>query len=355
MTPGSRVRQICAVARLQARRAFFSRRAFWVYLLALFPAAAFVARAVSVQIAIQRFSAPGVVPAAAVDRLQKGETPEQVIRQVGRPFLDRSYPAQGKTRGARRYISYFDGARRTDLVFRDGALERKNSRRLLDFEEDRGVFAAIFRVFYLRLAVFFGCLGIFVNLFRGEMLDRTLHYWMLAPMRREVLLGGKYLAGLLAAVLIFSAGAALCFWAMLAPHSAAEVQSYWRAQGASHLISYMAAAALGCVGYGSVFLAAGLLVRNPILPAAVLLLWENIAGFLPAMLQKISVLYYVQALCPVPVPLDERTPMLVRLFLNPAAPPSAPSAVAGLVALTAAVLWGACRAVRRLEINYGAE
>ena len=42
-----------------------------------------------------------------------------------------------------------------------------------------------------------------MNLFRGEMLDKTLHYWFLAPARREVLLAGKYLAGLIAAVVIF--------------------------------------------------------------------------------------------------------------------------------------------------------
>jgi hypothetical protein len=33
--------------------------------------------------------------------------------------------------------------------------------------------------------------------------------------------------------------------------------------------------ALGCVGYGSVFLAVGVYVRNPIIPAAVLLIWEG--------------------------------------------------------------------------------
>ena len=42
--------------------------------------------------------------------------------------------------------------------------------------EDRTVYAGIFQFFYLRLAIFFGCLGIFMNLFRGEMLDKTLHF-----------------------------------------------------------------------------------------------------------------------------------------------------------------------------------
>ena len=59
------------------------------------------------------------------------------------------------------------------------------------------IFATIFRFYFLRLAVFFGCVGIFTNLFRGEMLDKSLHFYLLTPVRREILLAGKYLAGLL--------------------------------------------------------------------------------------------------------------------------------------------------------------
>ena len=36
-----------------------------------------------------------------------------------------------------------------------------------DFGEDTHMFAAVFQFFYLRLAIFFGCVGIFINLFRG--------------------------------------------------------------------------------------------------------------------------------------------------------------------------------------------
>ncbi len=85
---------------------------------------------------------------------------------------------------------------------------------MIDLHEDRVAFAFVFHHFYLRLAVFFGCLGIFMNLFRGEMLDKTLHYWLLAPARREVLLIGQYLAGLIAAVVIFTAGAWICYATM---------------------------------------------------------------------------------------------------------------------------------------------
>jgi hypothetical protein len=226
---------------------------------------------------------------------------------------------------------------------------------VLNFEEDRTIFAGIFQYFYLRLAIFFGCLGMFMYLFSGEMSNRTLHYWFLAPAHREVLLAGKYAAGLIASVVIFAGGALLAFAVMVWPHDAVELQAFWAAGGMTHAFWYAAAAALGCIGYGSVFLAVGLYVRNPILPAAVLLAWEGISGILPPVLQKISILYYLQSLCPVPAPIDDEAPTLVKLLAAPAAPASRPAAVIGLLLLTALVLWIASRAVRRMEISYGAE
>jgi ABC-type transport system involved in multi-copper enzyme maturation permease subunit len=252
-------------------------------------------------------------------------------------------------------MGFFDGTRRFDLTFKNGLLDSKRSRPLADLANDRGVFASVFQIFYLRLGIFFGCLGIFMNLFRGEMLDKTLHFWLLAPVRREVLLCGKYLAGLVAASVIFTFGALLCFGAMLWPQDPAQVQTYLHGQALTHALWYAASALLACVGYGSFFVAAGLLVRNPIIPAAVLLLWENIAGFLPSMLQKLSVLHYVQALCPVPVPTDPDMPAFLRLFFAPAAPPSAPVAIAGVLVLTVLVLWLASRVIRKIEINYSTE
>jgi hypothetical protein len=252
-----------------------------------------------------------------------------------------------------RQIVYFDGRREARLMFVEGKLTDKNLRRLLDFEEDRMIFAGIFQYFYLRLAIFFGCLGIFMYLFRGEMSNRTLHFWFLAPARREVLLAGKYAAGLIAAAVIFSGGALLTFAAMVWPHDAVDVQAYWNAGGMGHVFWYAAAAALGCVGYGSVFLAVGMYVRNPIIPAAVLLAWEGASGILPHALQKMSILYYLQSLCPVPAPIENDVPMLIRLLAAPAAPASRPGAILGLLLLTAFVLWIAGLAARRMQIAYG--
>lgn len=254
-----------------------------------------------------------------------------------------------------RQLIYFDGRRQGSLQFMDGRLTDRYVSPVLDFEEDRQIFAGIFQFFYLRLAVFFGCLGMFMYLFRGEMANRTLHYWLLAPARRETLLAGKFMAGLIASMIIFGGGACLAFAALIWPHDPLEVRLYWESGGLGHAFWYGTAAALGCVGYGSVFLAAGLMVRNPIVPAAVLLVWESAQGILPQVLQKFSILYYLQSLCPVPPPLDDDVPVLIRLLAAPAAPASRPAAILGILMLTALVLWLASRAVRRLQISYGAE
>jgi len=49
------------------------------------------------------------------------------------------------------------------------------------------IFANLYEGLILRTIIFFGCAWIFMNLFRGEVVDRSLHYYFLSPLRREVL------------------------------------------------------------------------------------------------------------------------------------------------------------------------
>jgi ABC-type transport system involved in multi-copper enzyme maturation permease subunit len=218
------------------------------------------------------------------------------------------------------------------------------------------VFAAVFQFFFLRLAVFFGCLGIFMNLFRGEMLDRSLHFYLLAPIRREVLLCGKYLAGLIAATVVFTASTALQLAALLWQFDATTVSHFlYQSNGMSQIFAYLGVTVLACIGYGSVFLAAGLLFRNPIIPAAGILIWEAANPVLPALLKKISVIYYLKSLCPVSIPIDPGMPSLIALLVSNAEPVAGWIAIAGLLALSVVILAASMRRVRRLEINYTTE
>ncbi len=368
MTARFRLRQAWVIARLELKRVFLARRSLWVYALALLPAALFVIHAIDVEYRLRQARQGGIVSPAVLDSIEDGLTEQRVLELAGRPGEDRQRTvrrtfsreeAGREVRESRevrsRRMAYFDGSRRAVLWFEDGILRSKYVSQIRNFPEDREVYAAVFQYFYLRLAIFFGCLGIFLNLFRGEMMDKTLHFWLLAPVRREVLLAGKFLAGWMAASTIFTGGALLAFAAMLYPHLGAGAEAYWQGPGASHAVRYALAAVLGCAGYGSLFLAAGLWIRNPIVPAAVLLLWEASSGFLPSLLQKLSVLYYLQSLCPVPAPMEPDVPALLRLLLAPAAPMAPWTASAGLAAFTALVLWAAAAGARRLEINYSTD
>jgi ABC-type transport system involved in multi-copper enzyme maturation permease subunit len=217
-------------------------------------------------------------------------------------------------------------------------------------------FAGVFQFFFLRLAVFFGCLGIFMNLIRGEMLDKSLHFYLLAPVRRGVLLVGKYIAGLLAATTIFTASTALQIVAMLWQFDSSVISHYlYQGHGISQIVAYLVVTILACIGYGSVFLAAGLFFRNPIIPAAFILVWETANPVLPSLLKKFSVIYYLKSLCPVNLPLDPGMPSILALLASNAEPVAGYIAVLGLIALSVAVLAGSVKRVRHLEINYTAE
>jgi len=225
--------------------------------------------------------------------------------------------------------------------------------RTCDLGRDSLIFAGMFQFFYLRLAIFFGCVGVFMNLFRGEMLQKSLHYYLLAPVRREVLLVGKYLSGVIATSVIFCSGTALALAALFVHVPRAVTEQYlFQAGGLSHVLAYLGTALLACVGYGGVFLVMGFLFRNPIIPAALVLVWESMNPFLPSLLKKISVIFYLQSLCPVPVPARVGDFSFLTILTTPT---PAYLAVPGLLLVTLAGLLLAARKVRRLEINYGTE
>ncbi|HEY6290424.1 MAG TPA: hypothetical protein VI455_02535 [Terriglobia bacterium] len=227
-----------------------------------------------------------------------------------------------------------------------------------DIGQDTHIFAGVFQLFFLRLSIFFGCVGIFLNLFRGEMLEKSLHYYFLAPVRREILVAGKFLSGLLAAMFIFGTSIVLQFFALYCHFDASTRQEYFvHGHGLGHLAAYVGVTLLACAGYGSVFLAAGVLFRNPLIPTLVVLTLEAISGFLPQTLQHLSVIFYLKSLCPVAVPAEifmGKGNPLALLAVNPT-PASAATAILGLLVLSFAVLVFSSVRVRRLEIDYGTE
>ena len=215
--------------------------------------------------------------------------------------------------------------------------------------EDSLVFAALFHFYYLRLGIFFGCVGIFSNLFRGEMLEKTLHYYYMTPLRRELLVAGKYLAGLATAMVLFVTSTVISFL-LIGRHFGAAYNDYiFHGPGLSQLGSYALVAALACTGYGAVFLMSGLFFRNPMIPAAVVMVWENLNPFLPTVLKKISVIFYLKNLCPVEIPI----PPPFNVMVIDADPTPFWVAVPGLLAVALILLIYSGISARQTEISYG--
>lgn len=220
-----------------------------------------------------------------------------------------------------------------------------------NLEEDTKIMAYIFQVYYLRVGLFFGCLGLFTWLFRGEIVEKSLHYYFLSPIRREVLVVAKFLAGLVTSALFFGASVLLSFTLMYGHFGAPGRAFVFGGPGMQHLIGYLATTVLGCLGYGAMFLALSLVAKNPILPGIIVLLWEIFHAVFPAMLQRLSITFYLKQLCPVAVPPEG----LMALFAVVAEPVSAWLAVPGLIILSMAVLTFACFRIRTMEISYLAD
>ena len=210
------------------------------------------------------------------------------------------------------------------------------------------VFAGIYEGLILRTIVFFGCAWLFMNLFRGEVVDKSLHYYFLAPVRREVLVVGKYLSGLVSSVLLFVGttlgSIAFLYLALGYPQN---IRYLFDGPGLAQVSAYVGITILACVGYGAIFLLFGLFFRNPIIPAVTAYGWESINFLLPPVLKKLSIVHYLHSL--VPVPISEGPFALV------AEPTPAWVSIPGLLGVTTLALVLASWKIRRMEIRYGGE
>jgi ABC-type transport system involved in multi-copper enzyme maturation permease subunit len=266
--------QTLAVLRLEWRKTFFSRRAWWIYLLAA-----------------------GPVAIAALHWLLTSRFPGRNHHTLG---------------------------------------------------DDSTAYAAIFQFFFLRGAIFFGCVGIFANLFRAEMLEKTLHYYFMTPVRRELLVAGKYLAGLTAALAVFTISTGATFL-LIGGHYGAQYNDFiLHGPGKAQLGWYLLVTALACAGYGAVFLMCGMLYKNPMIPAAVVFVWENINPFLPSLLQKVSVIFYLRSMLPVEIPVQG--PFAVMVI--EADPFPAWITIPGVLAVAGLVLAYTAITARDAEISY---
>jgi ABC-type transport system involved in multi-copper enzyme maturation permease subunit len=215
-----------------------------------------------------------------------------------------------------------------------------------DFNTYSTIYAILYNGLILRTVVFFGSAWIFMNLFRGELVDRSLHYYFLSAVRREVLVVGKYVSGLVTSIVLFTGTTVVAMLLLYVPHFYSQSLRYFtEGRGLSQILTYAGITILACVGYGAFFLVVGLFIRNPIIPALLLYGWEWLNFLLPPLLKKISVIHYLNSL--VPVQISEGP------FAVVAEPTPAWIAIPSMLVVTLLVLILAAYRIRHMEIRYG--
>jgi ABC-type transport system involved in cytochrome c biogenesis permease component len=234
------------------------------------------------------------------------------------------------------------------LVAAAGAVAMTFAQELPSIGELAAAHSAIFAGFVLRVVVFFGSLLLFSALVRREIQDRTMHYYFLSPARREVILGGKFMAAWMATSVLFCLSATLTFVLMFVPHGLGTAFGYvFTGPGFSQLLLYLLAVALACLAYGSLFLALGVFFRNPALIALVWWGWEFFTVFLPTSVKRLTIVHYLETVQPA---LREE-----GLFALTAEALPKPVAVLVLLLVTALLVALAGMRVRRVELAYGSE
>ena len=219
-----------------------------------------------------------------------------------------------------------------------------------DFNNLGKIYAVFYHGLILRTVIFFGCAWIFMNLFRGELVDRSLHYYFLSAVKREVLVAGKYLSGLITSIVLFTATTVVAMLLLYFPHFSSQSARYFtEGRGLGQVLAYAGITMLACVGYGAFFLVVGLFVRNPIIPALLLYGWEWLNFLLPPLLKKISVIHYLNSLMPIPLNLVVTEGPLAVV----AEPTPAYISIPSMLFVTILVLILAAYRTRHMEISYG--
>lgn len=207
-----------------------------------------------------------------------------------------------------------------------------------DVHELPEVYANLYHGLVVRVVLFFGSLALFVNLVRGEVEDRTLHYLLLTPVRRPAIVVAKFLAAVGTGWLLFVGATAASFAILQIPTGFARMSL-------ADLASYCAMTALGVVGYGAAFLLLGTLLRSPGYLVAVFFGWEWFEFLLPPLLKQLSVVHYIKVLTPFPI---AEGPF--ALLAEPVPPALAVLKVAVYAAIGVAI---AAVVASRTDLDYG--
>ncbi len=211
----------------------------------------------------------------------------------------------------------------------------------------RMIFGFVYSTFILGAVLYLGSALLFTSLLRGEILERSIHYSLLAPVRREMLVLGKFFGGLISATILFGVATIVCYLLIYLPYGSARLAADLSGGVAiGQIATYVLMTFLACLGYGSVFMAAGLLFRNPLIPVLVVGGWEFINFLLPPFLKMFSVIFYLKNLMPISI---NEGPLPLAVVASPI---STGASIAGILSLALVFLGLSVLLIKRIQIKY---
>jgi ABC-2 type transport system permease protein len=147
----------------------------------------------------------------------------------------------------------------------------------------------LYSALYLPVLLLLVCLVLAIGLFRGEVEDETIVYPIVRNVPRPVLVVGKFL-GFVAAALVFLLPAAL-----LGPVLGAWLNTGPQVSLSGVGVAIAVTTTIAIIAYGAFFLLLGLVTRSALVLGLVYgFLWEAFVPLLPGPLKELTLVYYLR-------------------------------------------------------------
>ena len=203
------------------------------------------------------------------------------------------------------------------------------------------IFGLFIWILYLRFII--PVLGVFygTGLIADEVEDRTITYLFTRPISRASILVGKYLAYLVATVLVVLPSVMLLYF-LVVPVGGGQLAATFPA-----LLLDLGLLGLGLAAYGALFAWVGAQFKHPLVTGLVFAFgWEQGIMIVPGYLKRFTIAYYLQGLVPHAMPQDSAL-SAIQSVVTTSLP--APWCLLGLGLIWAGFLFLASRTVERRE------
>ena len=203
------------------------------------------------------------------------------------------------------------------------------------------IFGLFIWLLYLRFIV--PVLGVFygTSLIADEVEDKTVTYLFTRPISRASIVFGKYLAYLVATVLVVLPSVMLLYFLVVPTGGGSLAGSYLA------LLKDLALLGIGLAAYGALFAWVGARFKHPLVTGLVFAFgWEQGIMLIPGYFKRLTIAYYLQGLVPHAMPQDSALSFIQSVVTSSL---SVPVSLFWLAVIWAGFLFLAARVVSRRE------